>query len=151
MNVALETNILVHGEGVNGAERSEAVLNLFGRLQPISVFVPTQAVGGFFNVLVRKAGRRPHEARAALPTRSDTFPIVATTTPIMHAAADLAADHRFGIWDCVILASAADAGCRLLLSEGMQEGFTWRGVTVADPIAPVRHELFEALLASPTG
>ncbi len=30
--------------------------------------------------------------------------------------ADLATDHRLGIWDAVIFSSAAEGGCRLLLS-----------------------------------
>ena len=63
----------------------------------------------------------------------------------MIAATDLAAQHHLGIWDSVILASAADAGCRLLLSEDMQDGFTWNGVTVANPFAPSLHPLLAAM------
>jgi predicted nucleic acid-binding protein len=36
--------------------------------------------------------------------------------------------------------------CRLLLSEDLQEGFTWRGVTVTNPFAKSRHPLLDALL-----
>jgi predicted nucleic acid-binding protein len=77
---------------------------------------------------------------------SDAFGVIDTSSATMHAAADLAADHRLGIWDSVIFAAAAEAGCRLLLSEDLQEGFTWRGVTVTNPFAPARHKLLEALL-----
>jgi predicted nucleic acid-binding protein len=35
----------------------------------------------------------------------------------------------------VILAAAAEAGCRLLVSEDMQAGFTWGGVTIVNPFA----------------
>jgi predicted nucleic acid-binding protein len=58
----------------------------------------------------------------------------------------LAAKHRFGIWDATILAAAAAAGCRLLLSEDMQAGFTWSGVTVTNPFSSTRHELLAAWL-----
>jgi predicted nucleic acid-binding protein len=61
-------------------------------------------------------------------------------------AADLATDHRLGIWDAVILTAASHAGCRLLLSEDLQEGFTWGGVTVVNPFAFPRHALLSALL-----
>jgi predicted nucleic acid-binding protein len=50
------------------------------------------------------------------------------------------------IWDAVILAAAASAGCRLLLSEDMQEGFTWNGVTVTNPFSAKKHRLLEELL-----
>jgi predicted nucleic acid-binding protein len=64
----------------------------------------------------------------------------------MIAATDLAAQHQLGIWDSVILAAAADAGCRLLLSEDMQDGFTWNGVTIANPFASSLHPLLAALI-----
>jgi len=48
--------------------------------------------------------------------------------------------------DAIILAAAADSGCRLLLSEDLQDGFSWRGVTVTNPCAKRRHLLLEALL-----
>jgi predicted nucleic acid-binding protein len=66
----------------------------------------------------------------------------------MLAAADLAADHRLTIWDSVVLSAAAESGCRLLLTEDLQEGFTWKGVTVANPFAHPKHELLAALLES---
>src|SRR5438309_751380 len=50
--------------------------------------------------------------------------------------------------DAVILASAADAGCRLLLSEELQEGFTWSGVTVTNPFVASRHPLLDAMLTA---
>ena len=63
----------------------------------------------------------------------DSFPAVGTTPEVMVVAADLATHHRFAIWDAVILSAASHAGCRLLLSEDLQAGFTWGGVTVVDP------------------
>jgi predicted nucleic acid-binding protein len=69
-----------------------------------------------------------------------------TSPTVMLAAADVATDHQLGIWDAVILSTASEAGCRLLLSEDMQEGFTWGGVTVTNPFASVQHELLAALL-----
>ena len=57
----------------------------------------------------------------------------------MLAATDLAAEHDLSIWDAVILTAAADTGCRLLLSEGIEDGFAWRGLTVANPFGDARH------------
>jgi len=76
----------------------------------------------------------------------DTFPVVETSTEVMLAAADLATDHQLGIWDAVILSAAAQAGCRLLLSEDLQEGFTSAGLTVVNPFSSPRHALLNALL-----
>jgi hypothetical protein len=35
-----------------------------------------------------------------------------------------------------------------MLSEDLQAGFTWAGVTVVNPYAAVKHDLLEALLES---
>ncbi len=75
--------------------------------------------------------------------------MVETSAKVMIAAVDLASQHRMNIWDAVILASAADAGCRLLLSEDMQDGFTWTGVTVVNPFARSRNALLAAMLQEP--
>ena len=45
-----------------------------------------------------------------------------------------------------MVAVAAEVGCRLLLSEDMQDGFSWRGVTVVNPFAATRHPLLGAVL-----
>jgi len=63
-------------------------------------------------------------------------------------ATDLASDHGLTIWDSVILAASAEAQCRLLLSEDLQDGFTWGGVTVTNPFAPALHPLLAASLAA---
>ena len=146
MRVALDTNILAYAEGTNGATMKKAALNLVKKLPNDSTFLPVQTLGELFNVLVRKAGRSPEAARTAMLNWGDAFPLIETTGAVMLGAADLASDHQLGIWDGIILSAAADAGCRLLLSEDLQEGFTWSGVTVTNPFSKTRHALLDALL-----
>jgi predicted nucleic acid-binding protein len=146
LKIALDTNILAYGEGVNDAEKRDAVLELLDDLPQGSAVVPVQVLGELFNVLVRKAGKSRAEARDALLAWRDTFPTVETTPEVMLAAVDLATDHHFSIWDAVILAAASQAGCRLLLSEDLQDGFTAGGVTVVNPFAAPRHPLLSSLL-----
>ncbi len=146
MRLALDTNILAYAEGVNGAARREATHDLIRRLPVSTVVVPVQVLGELFTVLVRKAGRSPASARKAILGWHDTFQIVDTNSSVMLMAFDLAADHKLALWDSVIVGASASAGCRLLLSEDMQDGFTWNGITIANPFAPTRHELLEAVL-----
>jgi predicted nucleic acid-binding protein len=146
MNVALDTNVLAYAEGVNGPLRKRAALDLIERLPPETTLVPVQTLGELFHVLVRKARRSPSAARDAVLSWGDAFPLIETSSDVLAAACDLSGDHRLSIWDAVIVAAAADAGCRLLLSEDLQDGFTWSGVTVANPFAPKRHLLLQALV-----
>ncbi len=146
MRVALDTNVLGYAEGINGAERRDAALALIRKLPQEAGVVPIQVLGELFNVLVRMAGKSRREARDALLSWRDTFSVVETSSEAMLAAADLAMNHQLGIWDAVILSAAAQGGCRLLLSEDLQDGFTWAGVTVVNPFASPRHALLQALL-----
>jgi len=100
--------------------------------------LPVQTLGELFNLLVRKAGRSPGKARKAILSWQDAFPLIETSAGVMLAAADLATDHQLSIWDSVILSAAAEAGCRLLLSEDLQDGFTWKGVTVYKSICKLK-------------
>ncbi|MGH7098550.1 MAG: PIN domain-containing protein [Stellaceae bacterium] len=149
MRIALDTNVLAYAEGVNGAALRETALAVVYGLPPEVICLPVQTLGELFNLLVRKAARDRKAAQLAIMNWRDAFPLIETSAASLIDAAGLAADHKLGIWDAVILAAAARAGCRLLLSEDLQDGFTWSGVTVANPFAPSPHPLLSALLAQP--
>ena len=125
MRVALDTNLLAYAEGIDGAERRDAALALIRRLPQEAAVVPAQVLGELFNALVRKGAKSRGDARDALLNWRDAFPVVETLPEVMLAAADLVTDHQLGIWDAVVLSAASRSGCRLLLSEDRQEGFTW--------------------------
>jgi predicted nucleic acid-binding protein len=48
------------------------------------------------------------------------------------AALEFAVDGRFGWWDALLLATAARHGCEVVLSEDMQDGARFAGVTILD-------------------
>ena len=146
MKVAVDTNVLAYVEGVNGHARRHSAAALVRCLPENDRLVPVQVLGELYNVLVRKAGWPSDRARAAVLGWRDAFALAATTETAMLSAIDLASDHKLSIWDSVMLSVASEAGCRLLLSEDLQDGFTWRGVTVANPFAAQQHPLLASLL-----
>jgi len=48
---------------------------------------------------------------------------------------EIASDDRLRIGDSVVLSTAVSAGCRLLLAENFEDGFTWNLLTVVNPFA----------------
>jgi predicted nucleic acid-binding protein len=76
----------------------------------------------------------------------DGFSVEGTAPGVLVVAADLAATHQLDIWDAVILSAASAAGCSLLLSEDLQDGFIWGGVTVVNPFAESLHPLLASAL-----
>ena len=85
-----------------------------------SLVLPVQVLGELCAVLVRKAGWPAERARAAVLEWRAAYDVVRP---------------RFGVWDGIVLAAAAKADCRYLLTEDMQDGFRWRGITIANPFA----------------
>ena len=65
MKVALDTNVLAYAEGANGAAMRDRALEVIQRLPVGAVVLPVQTLGELFNVLVRKAKRRPARARGS--------------------------------------------------------------------------------------
>ncbi len=147
MNVALDTNVLAYAEGVNGAEKRQVALTLLAQLTPDSTFIPVQVLGELLVVLVCKAGRSRRDATAAVLGWGDAFPLIDTSPAVLLSAMDLVSAHQLHTWDAAILAAAADAGCRVLLSEDLQDGFTWSGVTVVNPFASAPNPLLDSALA----
>ena len=146
MKAAVDTNILAYAEGVDDPARGRIARDVLGRVVPAGAVVAVQTLGELFNVLRRKAKYTPARARLAVSEWHSVFDVVGTTPDLFTKAVDLAADHHFDIWDAIILSVASAAGCRLLLSEDLQDGFTWGGVTVVNPFADQLHPLLSAAL-----
>jgi len=143
MRVALDTNILAYAEGVGDAHRCAGAIRLIERLPAEMILIPAQALGELFRVLTGKAKRKEGLARDAIMSWADSFEIADSSWSAFQSAMDLAVDHGLSIWDALIMAVSAEARCRLLLTEDLQDGFIWRGLTVLNPFAEQSHPLLE--------
>lgn len=146
MRVALDTNVLAYAEGLGDQPRCGKAMELIERLPLGEVIIPAQTLGELTRVLQFKAKRNAEEIRSAVLSWADTFSVADSTWPAFQAALDLNVDHKFQIWDALILAVAAEQHCRILLTEDMQAGWTWRGVTLVNPFALEQDPLLEQLL-----
>jgi predicted nucleic acid-binding protein len=98
-------------------------------------------------VLVGKSRRAALDARERIGRyQRSAVAIAPTQERTLVLALEIATVHRLQIFDAIILAAAAETDCRMLLSEDMQDGFVWRGVTVVNPFAAVPHPLLADLL-----
>ena len=149
MLIAIDTNVLVYAEDVGDAGdlRFASAISLIQQLPVGQVALPVQVLGELFNVLVRKGGHSRQHSRDRLTYWHTAYPVLDTTLVSLNGAMELVRHHQFSIWDAVVVSTASSAGCRLLLSEDMQDGFTWGGVTVVDPFAEKPHPLLTSLLA----
>lgn len=149
MLVAFDTNILIYAAGFNDrarAERASALRLAFG---PDRTLIATQVVGEFFHALVGKLKQDRQTASYACGLLMQSAVVRAADEGVFQQALDLASDHHFQFWDALILATAAAANCHALLSEDMQHGFVFRGVTVINPFVVPDHPLLADALRHP--
>lgn len=135
IRIALDSNVLVYAEGVNGWERKVLAASILKGLAEEAIVLPVQALGELFAALTRKARWPPAQARAAVLGWQDAYPVADTSAAILVEAMEITCTHQFSLWDAVMIAVTAQAGCRLFLSEDMHDGVTWRGVTIRNPFA----------------
>jgi predicted nucleic acid-binding protein len=113
-----------------------------------SLVAPAPTLGELF-VVLRRSGTPPEDVRTILVEFATAFGTSASEARTALAAADLVVDHKLQFWDAltVTAAAAADAGCTLLLSEKMRDGFVTRGLTVVSPLPTPRHPKLAKLLS----
>lgn len=151
MRVALDTNLLVYAVGVRRVAADVVKIArarvVTARLQPDLTVIPVVVLAELFQVMVHRDRQSPVAARAAVLAWRRAGLVQPTTEDVLLDAADLAADHGLTIFDAIILAAAATAGCDWLLSEDLHAGFVHRGVTIANPFAPAPPRALATLLA----
>lgn len=147
VRIAIDSNVLAYAEGAGDERRRARAVEILAALPEGAVVLPVQVLGELYRVLVGKLRQRPADARTNVLRWSDAFALSDSTWPAMQSAFDLSAAHGLSIWDALILSVAAEQRCRLLLSEDLQDGFTWRGTTVVDPFAREPSSLLRDLIA----
>jgi predicted nucleic acid-binding protein len=146
MRAALDTNLLVYAEGFGDGKRVSATRQLLEQLANADVVVPLQCLAELFRVLTGKAGRPSQQAREAVLGWMDAFPVLETNRIAWRGAMDLCVAHQLANWDALVLNVAAEGGARLLLTEDLQPGFSWRGVRVVNPLLEPADPLLLQLL-----
>lgn len=125
----LDTNVLIYAFAA-GDRRSIQAETLLAEGGVINV----QVLNEFTSVARRKLRWDWTQLEAALAIISElTEPALPLTADIHAQAVRLARGHALSFYDALIVAAAADAGCRVLLTEDMQHGRALGGITIQNP------------------
>jgi predicted nucleic acid-binding protein len=129
----LDTNILVYAALAEDAgDRRPAIAKA---LVERGAIVSVQVLNEFAQVARRKLNRSWPEITSALAAfRKFLEEPRALTIATHEAALKIAERDGFSFYDCLIIASAVEAGCSTLLSEDMQNGRVVDGrLTIRNP------------------
>jgi predicted nucleic acid-binding protein len=133
-NCFVDTNLLVYAVDRTVPGKQERAAALLKRIiSDHTLVLSPQSLNECYHVVaVRRRITSVAEARRFVWLLSDfcTASYDFTTTQLAWAIGDR---HRFGWWDCTLLASALLAGCDLFLSEDMQHEHKVERMTILNP------------------
>ena len=147
MKAALDTNVLIYAEGFGDPLRNGIAVSTVDTVSRLGGDLPAQACAEFYFATTRKFKVDRAQAVARLQFWRTHLNVRRLSVQGLEDALELARDHAFQIFDAMILVTASEGGCQLLMSEDMQDGFVYRGVTIVNPFAAKPHALLASYLA----
>lgn len=146
MRFTLDSNLLIYAVDNATPEKQEIAANLLARAALLDCILTVQVLGEFLRVVRTKSVTHFGEAVTQAERWATIFPIAPTRSEHILGAAGFAQRYKLQFWDSVIWQVARSAGCSVLFSEDMQDGFESQGVTLVNPLRPENHERVEMLL-----
>jgi predicted nucleic acid-binding protein len=127
-DVFFDTNVLLYILSTESgkADRAEALLAGGGALS-------VQVLNEFASVAARKLNMETAEIREILATVRAVCTVVPMTVEIHDLALDLVEQHRFSIYDALIVAAAQRAGCDVLYTEDLHHGQMIGRLSIRNP------------------
>jgi predicted nucleic acid-binding protein len=128
-----DTNILVYADDDDAPAKQRLARDLvYEHRRRGTGVVSLQVLQEYFVIVTRKLKLDPRTARRKVELLSE-FDVAAPQVADILAAIDLHRLHGFSFWDALVLRSAQQAGCGVLLSEDFQDGREIDGVHIVNP------------------
>jgi predicted nucleic acid-binding protein len=132
----VDTNILMYAHDIGAGTKHERAKTLVEDLwRERSGVVSTQVLQELCVNLRRKAGR-PVDLKTAREVVADylAWDVVTNSGQSIIEALDIEERYRISFWDALIVQAAEGSGAKVLYSEDLADGQTYRGVRVVNPL-----------------
>ncbi|MBT3341380.1 MAG: PIN domain-containing protein [Gemmatimonadetes bacterium] len=131
--VFLDTNVLVDCADHRDLSRQQLCRAATASLMSVGrATISTQVLQEFYTACIRKLGLSSATAHT-LVRQYRRLPIVTVTPDLIDQAIVLHQSQQISFWDALIVAAAASAGCRTLLTEDLNAGQIIAGVEIVRP------------------
>jgi len=132
MSDFLDTNVVVYAFDTSEPEKQRAAIDVLesGR----RLVVSTQVLLEAWWVLTRRL-ERPLSEDAASEVIDELcrLPVVSTDTDLVRRAITTSRRWQLAVWDALIVEAARSSGCDRILTEDLQAGQDFDGITVENP------------------
>jgi len=128
-----DTNVLIYADDKSAPAKQRRALDLVAAHRRAGTgVVSMQVLQEYFVTVTRKLGVDARVARRKVELLAE-FDVAAPDVPDILAAIDLHRLHEFSFWDCLVIRSAKQSGCSVLLTEDLQESREVDGVRIVNP------------------
>jgi predicted nucleic acid-binding protein len=132
----LDSNILVYSFDLTDPIRHALALQIVHRSLDADCWLTLQSLSEFYSATTRKRMLSPAEAADQITDWLVAFPCAAVSPRAIRAALSAAVAGRASYWDALLIATAAEAGCNVALTEDMADGSVVGGVQIHNPFSP---------------
>lgn len=132
----IDTNLLVYSVDTTAGPRHQAAIEIVDRATECDCCLTLQALSEFYVVVTRKAMVRPAEAAAQALDWLAAFRCTAASGTAVQTALSEAVSGRASYWDALLVATAREAGCAVMLTEDLADGTNFGGVQIHNPFSP---------------
>ncbi len=146
MTFFVDSNILLYAVDRDADGKRAIAHDILVRGQTVGLLLSSQVLGEFLNVIRRKQLGAMQQAIQLVAHWSLLYPVTWTSPAHVANGARIADRHRLQYWDSMILAIADEQGAAILLTEDMQDGFTFGTVTIVNPFVPANRSRLNILL-----
>jgi predicted nucleic acid-binding protein len=117
--VFLDSNIFIYMYDKSDLTKREASLSL---LDSNACVASTQVINEVSSVLLRKIKVPIREVKQIINDIFKISDVKQIDSTIIYNALDLVSQYGYSYFDCLMLSSALDSGCKILYSEDMSDG-----------------------------
>jgi predicted nucleic acid-binding protein len=128
-----DTNVLVYADDQSAPAKQRRALELFAEHRRAGTgVVSLQVLQEYFVTVTRKLHLDAAVARRKVELLAELDVATPDLADVL-AAIDLHRLRGVSFWDALILQTAKQSGCAVLLSEDLQHGSTVEGIRIVDP------------------
>ncbi|MFM9842092.1 MAG: PIN domain-containing protein [Dongiaceae bacterium] len=129
----LDSNILVYAADSLAGARHGLAAELVVAAAAGDCVLSLQSLSEFFHAVTRKGKLDRKAAADQVMDWMTLFGTMAPSEAALAAALDLVVAKRTGFWDGLLVATAQEANCSLLLSEDFHDGMRFGKLTILNP------------------
>lgn len=129
----LDTNLLVYSVDNTAGGRQQLSIQIVLEAVRLDCWLTLQAVSEFYSAVTRKGILPVAVAAARANDWLTAFPCAAVSANAIRVALADAAAGKASYWDALLVATAREAGCTLILTEDLADGGTLGGVAIHNP------------------